>query len=70
MARGVKKLSLEEQLIKIDTEIEKMECSLKEFKSTKKDLEEQIKMNRLVELDELISSKGLSFEDVKNLLMN
>ena len=68
MARGVKKLSLEEQLAKIDTEIVNMENSLKELKTTKKDLEEQIKMNRLAELDELISSKGLSFDDVKLLL--
>lgn len=56
------------QLAKITTEIENIENSLKEMKQTKKDLEEQIKMARLVELDKLISSKGLSFEDVKNIL--
>lgn len=68
MARGVKKLSLDEQLAKITTEIENMENSLRELKQAKKDLEEQIKMARLVELDELISSKGLSFEEVKMML--
>ncbi len=68
MARGKKNLSLDEQLAKIDTEIANMENSLKEMKQTKKDLEEQIKMGRLAELDELINSKGLSFEDVKNML--
>lgn len=68
MARGVKKLSLDEQLAKITTEIENMENSLREMKQAKKDLEEQIKMARLVELDELISSKGLSFEEVKEML--
>lgn len=68
MARGVKKLSLDEQLAKITTEIENMENSLKEMKQAKKDLKEQIKMARLVELDELISSKGLSFEEVKMML--
>lgn len=68
MARGKKNLSLDEQLAKIDTEIANMENSLKEMKQTKKDLEEQIKMARLAELDELINSKGLSFEDVKNML--
>lgn len=68
MARGKKNLSLDEQLAKIDTEIENMENSLKEMKQTKKDLEEQIKMARLAELDELISSKGLSFDDLKELL--
>ena len=54
MARGVKKLSLDEQLAKITTEIENMENSLIEMKQAKKDLEEQIKMARLVELDELM----------------
>lgn len=68
MARGKRNLSLDEQLAKITTEIENMENSLREMKQAKKDLEEQIKMARLVELDELISSKGLSFEEVKMML--
>ena len=67
MARG-KKLSLDEQLEKITTEIENMESSLKEMKKAKKDLEDQIKQARLAELDEIISEKGLSFEEVKELL--
>ena len=69
MARGRKAaLTLDEQLVKITTEIDKMETSLKEMKQAKKDLEEQIKQARLVELDKLISEKGLSFEEVKELL--
>lgn len=68
MARGKKNLSLEDQLTKITTEIENMEKSLKEMKTAKKELEEQIKQARLSELDELISSKGLSFDEVKKLL--
>ena len=68
MARGRKALSLDEQLEKITTEIENMESSLKEMKKAKKDLEEQIKQARLSELDELIAEKGLSFEEVKELL--
>ena len=68
MARGRKALSLDEQLAKITTEIENMESSLKEMKKAKKDLEDQIKQARLAELDELISGKGLSFEEVKELL--
>lgn len=69
MARGRKpSLSLDEQLLKVTTEIENMENSLKEMKKAKKDLEDQIKQARLVELDELISEKGLSFEEVKSLL--
>lgn len=68
MARGRKSLSLDEQLKKITTEIENMESSLKEMKKAKKDLEEQIKQARLAELDEIISEKGLSFEEVKKML--
>ena len=69
MARGRKPvLSLDEQLAKITTEIDNMESSLKEMKKAKKDLEDQIKQARLAELDEIISEKGLSFEEVKELL--
>ena len=68
MARGRKSLSLDEQLAKITTEIDNMENSLKEMKKAKKDLEDQIKQARLAELDELISEKGLSFDEVKKML--
>ena len=69
MARGRKSsLTLDEQLVKITTEIENMENSLKEMKKAKKDLEEQIKQVRLSELDDIISEKGLSFEEVKKML--
>ena len=68
MPRGKKNLTLDEQLAKITTEIENMESSLKEMKKAKKDLEDQIKQARLSELDDIISEKGLSFEEVKELL--
>ena len=69
MARGRKAaLTLDEQLEKITAEIDNMENSLKEMKKAKKDLEDQIKQARLAELDEIISKKGLSFEEVKELL--
>lgn len=69
MARGRKPaLTLEEQLVKITEEIENMESSLKELKKTKKDLEEQIKVNRLSEIDELIEESGLSYDEVKKML--
>lgn len=70
MARGVKKLSLDEQLNRITDEIENMEESLKEMRKVKKELEEQIRQNKLIELDEIISQKGLSFDEVKALLNN
>lgn len=68
MARGRKNLTLDEQLVKITTEIENMETSLKEMKQAKKDLEDQIRQTRLAELDEIITEKGLTFEQVKELL--
>ena len=68
MPRGKKNLTLDEQLTKISTEIENMEISLKEMKKTKKELEEQIKQARLSELDELITEKGLTIDDIKELL--
>ena len=69
MARGRKAaLTLDEQLEKITAEIDNMENSLKEMKKAKKDLEDQIKQARLSELDDIISEKGLSFEEVKKML--
>lgn len=68
MARGKKTLTLEEQLEKITNEIEELETNLKDKKDMKKNLEAQIKANRLEQLDKLISSSGMSLEDVKELL--
>lgn len=68
MPRGRKSLTLDEQLAKITEEIDNMEESLKKLKATKKDLEEQIKLNRLSELDDLIRQNGMSIEDIKNIL--
>ena len=45
-----------------------MENSLKELKSTKKVLEEQIRMNRLAELDEIITASGKSIDEIIELL--
>ena len=69
MPRGRKKaLTPEEQLEKLFSEIEETENKLKELKAKRKELEEAIKMNRVVELDEFISSRGLSIDEVKELL--
>lgn len=68
MARGRKSYTLDEQLEKITNEIDNMEDSLKEMKKAKKELEEQIHQNKLVELDELIVESGLSLDEVKTLL--
>ena len=68
MARGKKKLTLDEQLTKVTAEIEATETTLTELKATKKELEEQIHQQRLSELDELIQEKGLSFDEIKEML--
>ena len=68
MARGKKKLTLDEQLTKVTAEIEATETTLTELKATKKELESQIHQQRLSELDELIQEKGLSFDELKEML--
>lgn len=68
MPRGRKHLTLDEQLEKITIEIENMETSIKKMKETKKNLEEQIRQERLSELDELIKESGLSFDELKEML--
>jgi hypothetical protein len=68
MARGKKKLTLDEQLTKVTAEIEETEATLTELKATKKELELQIHQQRLSELDELIQEKGLSFDELKTML--
>lgn len=61
-------LTPEEQLEKLISDIEAAKTTLKEMEQQKKVLEAQIKMNRLSELDELITASGKSFDDVKALL--
>lgn len=68
MARGKKKLTLDEQLTKVTAEIEATEATLTELKAIKKELELQIHQQRLSELDELIQEKGLSFDELKTML--
>lgn len=69
MSRGrTKSLTMDEQLAKTISDIEETEARLKELKKTKKELEEQVKANRIAELDELISSSGMSIDEVKELI--
>ena len=71
MARGRKKaLTLDEQLEKVVSEIYETEERLEELKDKKNELEEQVKMNRIADLDDFISSRGLSIEEVKEILEN
>lgn len=68
MARGKKNLTLDEQLIKTISEIENTEILLKELKDTKKELEERIHQEKLCELDKMIQERGLSFDEIKEIL--
>ena len=61
-------LTPEEQLEKLTSDIEAAKISIKEMEKQKKEIESQIKINRLAELDELITASGKSFEEVKALL--
>ena len=61
-------LTPEEQLEKLIASIEETKANLKEMEQQKKVLEVQIKMDRLTELDELISASGKSLDEVKELL--
>ena len=70
MARGKKSYTLVEQLERTTSEIEDLEIHLKELKRSKKELEEQIKLNRLSELDKLIAASGKSFEEIKEFIGN
>lgn len=69
MARGRKSYTLDEQLNKVTNEIENMEIELKKMKQLRAELEQRIRQNKLAELDQLMSSKGLSFEELKEMLI-
>lgn len=56
------------RLADVEKSIADTEASLKELKDKKAEICDKIKMNRLSELDALISKNGLSFDEVKELL--
>lgn len=68
MARGVKKLTLEEQLEKVTNDIKECEKSLKGMKVLKEELEEKVHQKHLSELENLIKEKGYTIEDVAKML--
>lgn len=61
-------LTPEEQLEKLAADIEAAKSSIKEMEKQKKELEAQIKMDRLSEIDELITASGKSIEEIKEIL--
>lgn len=68
MARNRRNITPEEQLEQLSVDIENMEETLKEMKRTKKELESQIKMNKLEELYNIITSNGKTIDEVKDML--
>lgn len=61
-------LTPEEELEKLTADIEAVKENLKELEKQKKELEVQIKMDRLAAIDEMISASGKSLDEVKALL--
>lgn len=70
MARGRRKqtATLEEKIVKITSEIENMESTLKALKAERKDLENQLRVKELDDLDKLMKEKGISFEKLKEMI--
>lgn len=68
MARIKKAFTLEEQLQKIEHEKAMTENILNELNKSHKEISEKIRMNRLSKLDDMIQSKGLSFDEVEDIL--
>lgn len=68
MSRMKKQITLEEQLEKVVTDIETTKTILKNLRKTKKELEEKNIINQLKKLYDKIISKGMSIEEVMELL--
>lgn len=69
MARGRKSYTLEEQFERVNADIENTKMCLEKLEEEKKDLEVQIKQQRLDEIDKLIIASGRTFDEVKELLI-
>lgn len=68
MPRGRKSYTLEEQLEITINSIEEMEASLKELKQKKKDLEAQVKQQKIADLYDAIEKSGKSIDEIKSML--
>lgn len=69
MARGKKTYTLEEKLQNVTNDIENTKLCLEKLEEEKKDLESQIKQQRLEEIDKLMTQKGKTFDDVMAFLV-
>lgn len=64
MARGKRSYTLEELLQKVTKDISIKEEEIKNLKEQKKQLEEQLKQKRLLELESAISKSGKTIDEV------
>ena len=69
MARGRKSYTLEEKLEIVNKDIENTKLCLQKLEEDKKDLESQIKQQRLEEIDKLMVQNGKTFDDVMAFLV-
>lgn len=69
MARGRKSYTLEEKLQNVTNDIENTKMCLQKLEEEKKDLESQIKQQRLEEIDKLMTQNGKTFDDVMAFLV-
>lgn len=69
MARGRKSYTLEEKLQNITNDIENTKLCLQKLEEKKKELEIQIKQQRLEEIDKLMVQNGKTFDDVMAFLV-
>lgn len=70
MARGRKSYTLEEKLEIVNKDIENTKQCLQKLETEKKEIELQIKQQKLEEIEKLINASGKTFDEVKELLVN
>ena len=68
MARGRKSYTLEEKLQNVTNDIENTKLCLQKLEEEKKELEIQIKQQRLEEIDKMMVQNGKTFDDVMAFL--
>lgn len=68
MARGKRSLTLDERYNKLLEEKKIVEDALVKLNAQQKELESQLRMQRLSKLEEMISKSGKSFEEIEMIL--
>ena len=68
MARGKKSYTLEEKLEIVNKDIETTKQCLQKLEEEKKELESQIRQQKLDEIDKLMTQNGKTFDDVMAFL--